>query len=98
MAISILSKLLTLIEESSGAYSIQGLARELDVSPAHVESMLEYWIRKGKIQSSKNLTECGSCSTKGNCPFVLEMPRTFELVTGQDHLSDPDSPIIYTHK
>ena len=98
MAISVLSKLLTLIEDSSGAYSIQGLARELDVSPAHVESMLEYWIRKGKIQSSKNLTECGSCTVQGDCPFVLEMPRTFELVTGQDHLSDLDSPIICTHK
>lgn len=80
MTISMLRNLLTIIEESSGAYSIQTLARELDVTPARVESMLEYWIRKGKIQPSTNLTECGSCSAQGDCPFVLEMPRTYELV------------------
>ncbi len=97
MAISILSKLLTLIEESSGAYSIQGLARELDVSPAHVESMLEYWIRKGKIYPSTNLTECGSCSTQGDCPFVLDMPRTYELVKNRENLPDSDPHIACTH-
>ncbi len=98
MATSILSKLLTLIEESSGAYSIQALARELDVTPAHVESMLEYWIRKGKINTSTNLTECGSCSAQGDCPFVLEMPRTYELVMGQDQQSDLDPHVMCTHK
>ncbi len=97
MTKSILGNLLTIIEESSGAYSIQTLARELDVSPERVESMLEYWIRKGKIESSTNLTECGSCSSQGDCPFVLEMPRTYELVTDQYHLSDPDHQIFCTH-
>ena len=97
MTTSKLRDLLTIIEGSSGAYSIQSLARELDLTAERVESMLEYWVQKGKIQSSKNLTECGSCTVQGDCPFVLEMPRTFELVTGQDHLSDLDSPIICTH-
>lgn len=89
MATSTLRKLLTLIEDSSGAYSIQALARELDVTPARVEGMLEYWIRKGKINPSTNLTECGSCSAQGDCPFVLEMPRTYELVNNR--VSPPDS-------
>ncbi len=80
MKTSKLSNLLTKIEESSGAFSIQALARELDLTPERVESMLEYWVRKGKIESSTNLTECGSCSSQGVCPFVLEMPRTYELV------------------
>lgn len=80
MTTSKLSSLLTIIEKSSGAYSIQALARELDVTSARVENMLEYWVRKGKIQPSTNLTECGSCSAQGDCPFVLEMPRTYELV------------------
>ncbi len=80
MKTSKLSNLLTKIEESSGAFSIQTLARELDLTPERVESMLEYWIRKGKIESSTNLTECGSCSAQEDCPFVLEMPRTYELV------------------
>jgi len=93
-----LSILLAKIEESSGAFSIQALARELDLSPERLESMLEYWIRKGKIQSSTKLTECGSCSSQGDCPFVLEMPRTYELVTGQDQLTDPVTHVICTHK
>ncbi len=97
MKTSKLSNLLTKIEESSGAFSIQALARELDLTPERVKSMLEYWIRKGKIQSSTKLTECGSCSSQGDCPFVLEMPRTYELVIGHDHQSDPDSHIICTH-
>jgi len=96
MKTSKLSNLLTKIEESSGAFSIQALARELDLTPERVESMLEYWIRKGKIESSTNLTECGSCSAKGDCPFVLEMPRTYELVTDQDHLPEP--PLHCTHQ
>ena len=98
MKTSKLSSLLTKIGESSGAFSIQALARELDLTPERVESMLEYWVRKGKIQSSTKLTECGSCSSQGDCPFVLEMPRTYELVTGQDHPSDPDAHVICTHK
>jgi len=93
-----LSNLLTKIEESSGAFSIQVLARELELTPERVESMLEYWVRKGKIQSSTELTECRSCSDQEDCPFVLEMPKTYELVTSQDHLSDADSHIICTHK
>ena len=97
MTTSKLSSLLIKIEESSGAYSIQALARELDITPARVESMLDYWVRKGKIQSSTNLTACAKCSAQGDCPFVLEMPRTYELVTGQDHLSDPDTHVICTH-
>ena len=80
MKTSKLSNLLTKIEESSGAFSIQALARELDLTPERVESMLEYWVRKGKIESSTNLTECGSCSAQGDCPFILEMPKTYELV------------------
>ena len=80
MTSSTLGKLITLIEKSSGAYSIQSLAREMNVTPERIESMLDYWIRKGKIISSTNSTECGSCSTQEDCPFIVEMPRTYELV------------------
>jgi hypothetical protein len=97
MKTSKLSNLLTKIEESSGAFSIQALARELDLTPERVQSMLEYWVRKGKIESSTKLTECDCCSSQGNCPFVLEMPRTYELVMDQDHQSDQGSHIICTH-
>ena len=98
MTTSTLGKLLSLFEDSSGALSVNSLARELDVSAGRAEEMVEFWIRKGRIRSSSTLTECGSCSTQGDCPFVLEMPRTYELVMGQDQLTDPDTHATCTHK
>ena len=80
MATSALSRLLDLIEESRGLLSIPDLARELGVTQSRVENMLEYWIQKGKIQASNTLTDCGGCGALHNCPFVLGMPRTFELI------------------
>lgn len=80
MATSTLGKLMTFFENSSGALSVTSLARELDVSPGRAEEMVEFWVMKGRIKSSSNLTECGGCSAQGDCPFVLEMPRTYELV------------------
>ena len=80
MTTSKLSRLLTILEGSSNAFSIRELARELDISRERVESMMDYWIRKGKIRISASQTECGSCSALGDCPIILEMPRTYELV------------------
>jgi hypothetical protein len=82
-----LRKLLDFFEESKGAISIQSLARELGITSSRVEDMLEYWIRKGKIKTSTTFPDCGSCGVLENCPFILEMPRTYELV-------DDDSGII----
>ena len=89
MTTTILSRLLKMIEESSGAFSVRALARELDVTPGRVEGMLEYWIRKGKIRVVEDLKDCGSCSVNGNCPFVVEMPLSYDLViNNKDHYID----------
>jgi hypothetical protein len=80
MASSKLRILLDLFEGSSGAVSIRDIARELDVSQDRVGSMMQYWIRKGKIRVSGVGTDCGSCGAGGDCPFILDMPRTYELV------------------
>ena len=85
MKTSKLSSLLTKIEESSGAFSIQALARELDLTPERVESMLEYWVRKGRIRATEESKDCGSCGLNSNCPYILKLPQTYELVsTGDD--------------
>ena len=86
MTTSKLSRLITLLEKSSGALSIRELARELELSQERVESMMDYWVRKGKIRVSAKLAECGSCGGKGDCPFVLELPRVYELVRGGEGL------------
>jgi len=89
MTTSTLSKLIILFEDTPGTLSITSLARELDVSPGRAEEMVEFWIRKGRIKASSHLTECGTCSVQGDCPFVLEMPRTYELAESQSYNSDP---------
>ncbi len=75
--------------ENGGVRSLSQLARDLDVSPARLEGMIQYWVRKGKIRETAAYTECGSCGhNDGTCPFVLEMPRHYELV-GENSKSIP---------
>ena len=81
MTTSKLSMLLTVLERTSGAITVRELARKLDISQGRVESMLDYWISKGKIKNSTSQTVCGNCSELGDCPYILEMPRTYELVS-----------------
>jgi hypothetical protein len=74
-----LSRLLDHFGEHQGAISIQSLAQALEVTPARVENMLDFWIRKGRIRVVTENQDCGGCGIKNNCPFILEMPRTYEL-------------------
>ena len=92
MPTSTLNKLLEMIEDSRGLISIRDLARELGVTQSRVENMLDYWILKGKIRASNILPDCGSCGSSGNCPFILDMPKTFELI---DDKGDQNDEIIH---
>ncbi len=83
MAQSTLRQVLTIFETAVTPLSLPKIAHDLDVSPERLDGMIQYWVRKGKIRQSSTLTECGSCGENGACPFVMEMPRTYELVT--DH-------------
>ena len=96
MSQSTLSRLLTLFEESSGALSVRFLAQELEVTSERLEGMVDFWIRKGKIRVSAALTDCGSCGVKGDCPLIMNMPRTFELVADADE-PDPTRPLCRTN-
>jgi len=94
MATSTLGKLLDKFEEMEGALSIQTMASELEIRPAQVESMVDFWINKGRIRVSTNPSECGSCSAQGNCIFILEIPKTFELVKeGTNSVSESIHPV-----
>lgn len=79
MSITPLRQVLNYFENSRGGISINTIARELEISPGQVGSMVEFWIKKGKIRSTP-VQDCGSCGVNGNCPFVVEMPVSFELV------------------
>lgn len=79
MPTSTLRQVLTVFEEADGPLSLSNVAHQLDVSQAHLEGMLQYWVRKGRIRETAAGKECGSCGIKGDCPFVMEMPRSYEL-------------------
>jgi hypothetical protein len=85
MTTSRLSKLLEMFEEISGALSVQAMASELEIRPAQVESMVDFWINKGRIRATEESKDCGSCGLNSNCPYILKLPQTYELVsTGDD--------------
>jgi hypothetical protein len=77
------------IESAGGTINLAELSRKLDVESSALEGMLEFWVRKGRLRSSRqgnqfcspNLACGGSCGGAQGCPFVIQMPQTFSLVT-----------------
>lgn len=76
---STLKQVLTAFEQADGPLSLGAVARELNVSPELLESMIAYWVRKGRIRETSAAGECRTCGIKGQCPFVMQMPRSYEL-------------------
>jgi hypothetical protein len=81
MTQSTLRQVLTIFETAQVPLSLPQIARELEVSLEQLEGMIQHWVRKGKIRESGSAIECGSCGHQGGCPFVFELPRSYELVT-----------------
>jgi hypothetical protein len=78
-----LRALLTLLEDSREPMTLTQMARLLDVPDPLVEDMLGYWVRKGRVRMVATATGCAACGVRGKCPFIAEMPRGYELVTGE---------------
>ncbi len=83
MSITPLRQVLNYFENSRGGKSINAIAREMNISPGQVGNLVDFWVRKGKIRPTP-VQECGSCSDLGNCPFVIEMPLSYELIREGD--------------
>jgi hypothetical protein len=89
MTKSTLSQVLAAFEDNSGPLTMNQIAHNLGISQARLEGMIQYWVRKGKLREAVNLTDCGTCGRgPGDCPFTMELPRTYELVT-EDSLPIP---------
>lgn len=84
MTTSTLRQVLNYFEEATGPLSLSTIAYELNVSTAQVESMIQYWIRKGRIHQSAMPDNCGSCGSSGDCVFVMDMPVTYELTSHEN--------------
>ncbi len=82
---SMLRSVLTAFENADAPCTLNQLARELDIAPGMLDGMIDYWVRKGKLRPVHTATACNACGSKTHCPFIMQMPPTYELVT-------PDSP------
>ena len=87
MSQSKLSQVLATFEKADRPLSLPELARDLGVSREGLEGMIQYWVRRGKIHDITALTDCGACGESGTCAFVLQMPRTYQLIC-KDNLTE----------
>jgi hypothetical protein len=85
-----LRQVLEELKTARGPVNMNDLARQLGVDRDVLESMIEFWVRKGRLQDDDQalaaiLETCtggdcaGSCPGPQACPFVMKMPRTFSL-------------------
>ena len=82
MSQSTLRQVLTVFENADGPLSLTRIAHELEVSVPRLEGMIRYWVRKGKLRESASPTNCGTCGSQEGCPFVYDLPRSYELASG----------------
>jgi hypothetical protein len=83
MALSRLSRILNLFLKSDTPLSLGYIAYQLEISPDLAESMLEYWIRRGRIKVAAEEINCGSCGINQSCPYVDQLPVSYSLVNPQ---------------
>ena len=72
---------LTYFENTRQGISLNTIARDMNISPGQVQNMVDFWVRKGRLKlGSGEETECGNCDMGDGCPFIVDLPRTYELV------------------
>jgi hypothetical protein len=76
MAKTKLRQLLDHVEDNPGISSLGSIARELDLSRSQVEQMLEFWVRKGRLQRRAPAPDCASCDSSGSCPYLVDLQRS----------------------
>lgn len=90
---STLQLVLEIFEHTSRPLTLGEMAQALGIEQAMLESMIEYWVRKGRIrQSADSAGQCTLCDTRGDCPFVVKLPRRYELAHGEPHGEPPKPP------
>lgn len=78
-----LRMVLSAFENARESRSLAEMARELNIPPATLESMIAYWVRKGRLRELGGTPPaCGACHTQG-CPLMTALPRRYELATGE---------------
>jgi hypothetical protein len=64
--------------------SLSQLASEMQIEPGVLDGMIDYWVRKGRLREVNGTGQsCHSCGIQGACPFIISLPRYYELVTDE---------------
>lgn len=82
MTASKLSRMLALFREVEDPISLGYIAQQLEITPQMAESMLDFWIRKGRIRQASQPVDCGGCGINGSCPYIYQLPISYQLVEG----------------
>lgn len=92
-----LRAVLTAFENAQSPLSLNELAAQLQITPGLLDGMLTHWVRKGKLREVSSAHQCGSCGGAEGCPFMMHMPRTYELATGDEQppVCGTCSPVVF---
>lgn len=85
-----LQQLLQEIKATPGPINSAELARRLGIEQSALAGMIDFWVRKGRLNVEAEEVEsptvvcsgaacAGSCPGPRSCPFVMQMPRRFSL-------------------
>lgn len=83
-----LDQVLAEIESTNGTISLHNLALKLNIEQSALEGMLNFWVRKGRLNADDVLSGtssecytsgCGGCAGVAQCPFVVQIPRRYEI-------------------
>lgn len=87
---STLRQVLEQFEQNQGTLSLPQMAHRLGIERATLQNMIDYWVRKGKLREV-SAPACTTCGSAAGCPFVVALPRCYELVTDSE---TPDSTAL----
>jgi hypothetical protein len=84
-----LREVLNRFADQNAPRSIKAMAREMSLEPGILQGMIEYWVRKGKLREVNSGGDtCNTCGIKSGCPFIVALPRYYELVSEDDSAQD----------
>jgi hypothetical protein len=75
-----LRQVLEQFEQTQGAVALPQMARTLGIERGMLQTMIDYWVRKGKLREV-GTPVCETCGSAGACPFIVALPRCYELAT-----------------
>lgn len=84
-----LYEVLAEIEQANGPVLIKDLSQKLNLDPGTLMGMIEFWVRKGRLQDDDLAQEealaCVSggcqdhCFGPGGCVMTAKMPKTYSV-------------------